>query len=86
MTNCGPVYAAAGTTFVVFASLTAFTFQSKTDFSFLGASLHTALCCLVLWGFFGAMFGFSMGLAYSVVGALVFSGYIVFDTYRLVRY
>jgi FtsH-binding integral membrane protein len=79
------VMQAAGTTFVVFASLTAFTFQSKSDFSFLGASLHAGLCCLMLWGFLGWVFGFSIGLAYSVLGALIFSGYIVFDTYLLVH-
>ena len=72
-------------TLTVFGCLTLFTMQSKIDFSFLGAGLSSALWILILWGFFAYLFGQPAGGVYSLFGALIFSGYIIFDTYLIAQ-
>mmetsp|Transcript_13929 Transcript_13929/g.41489 ORF Transcript_13929/g.41489 Transcript_13929/m.41489 type:complete len:278 (+) Transcript_13929:160-993(+) len=72
-------------TFSVFAVLTLFTFQSKVDWSWLGAGLSSALWVLILWGLFSWMFGIPSGGVYSLFGALIFSGYIIFDTFLITQ-
>ena len=72
-------------TLAVFGCLTLFTMQSKIDFSFLGAGLSSALWILILWGFFAYLFGQPAGGVYSLFGALIFSGYIIFDTYLIAQ-
>ena len=72
-------------TLAVFGVLTLFTLQSKVDFSFLGAGLSSALWILILWGFFSYLFGQPAGGVYSLFGALIFSGYIIFDTYLIAQ-
>jgi len=79
------VLQAVGLTAGVFLSLTAFTFQSKVDFTFLGAGLSTSLTLLLLWSAVQMIFGYAPGAIYSLLSALVFSGYIVFDTFLLLR-
>ena len=69
----------------VFLGLTLFTFQSKIDFSFLGAGLSAGLMILIVWGLFGVFFGHAAGGVYSLFGALLFSGYIVFDTFLITQ-
>ncbi len=51
------VLMALGITAGLFIGLTIFTFQSRWDFSFLGAGLGAALWILILWGFCMAIFG-----------------------------
>ncbi len=77
------VIMAAAITAIVFFSLTAFTIQSKWDFSFLGAGLCMALWILILWGIMMSFFGGGANLSYiySLAGAIIFSLYIVFDTW-----
>ncbi|KAF8893485.1 inhibitor of apoptosis-promoting Bax1-domain-containing protein [Infundibulicybe gibba] len=58
----------------VFLGLTLFTFQSKYDFSGMGPFLFGALVAL-------CMTGLTMDLIYAIGGCLLFSGYIVYDTY-----
>jgi FtsH-binding integral membrane protein len=77
------VVQALAITFVVFFALTIFTFQSKIDFSFLGGILFASTWVLIIWGLIGAIFGFRPGFIYSLIGAVLFSMYIVFDTYLL---
>ena len=72
-------------TLSVFAILTLFTFQSKVDWSFMGAGLSSALWILIFWGFFSMMFGMPTGGVYSLFGALLFSGYIIFDTFLITQ-
>jgi FtsH-binding integral membrane protein len=55
------VLLAVAITTAIFLSLTAFTFQSKWDFSFLGAGLGATLWILILWGFGMALFGGGFG-------------------------
>jgi uncharacterized protein len=65
-----------------FASLTAYAYFSKRDFSFLGGMLTIGLVTLIGFAvislFTGGMGG-AMGLGISVLGVLVFSGYILYD-------
>ena len=51
------VLMAVGITTTLFLGLTAFTFQSKWDFSFLGAGLASLLWILIFWGICMALFG-----------------------------
>lgn len=67
----------------VFVALTVFTLQSKWDFSFMGAFLGMALLVMILWGFFGIIFGLQTGWVYALLGSLLFSGFIIYDTYML---
>jgi hypothetical protein len=72
-------------TMTIFCSLTVFTFWSKTDFSYLQGWLFSSLMALIVLGFVQIFFPFSntMALIYDVVGVLVFSGYVVYDTSKL---
>ena len=81
------VLMAVGITAGVFLALTVFTFQSKWDFSFLGAGLFAAVWVLMIWGIIMACFGGSPAMAYwyCLIGAVLFSLYIVFDTWMLSR-
>ena len=70
-------------TATVFLILSIFTLQSKWDFSFLGAGLGMCLWILILWGFFGIIFGLQTGSVYALLGSVVFSLYIIYDTYMI---
>ncbi|KAJ7703036.1 inhibitor of apoptosis-promoting Bax1-domain-containing protein [Mycena rosella] len=67
----------------VFIGLTIFTFQSKYDFEGMGPFLFGALLALCMTGFVQLFipFGKTMDLIYAIGGCLIFSGYIVYDTY-----
>ncbi|CAL9681987.1 unnamed protein product [Knipowitschia caucasica] len=73
-------------TCAVFAGLTAFTFQSKRDFSKLGAGLFAGLLILLIAGFSRLWFQWdSSDLLFSSLGAFLFCGFIVFDTFSLMK-
>ncbi|KZT21406.1 UPF0005-domain-containing protein [Neolentinus lepideus HHB14362 ss-1] len=67
----------------VFLGLTLFTLQSKWDFSGLGPWLFGALIALLMTGLVGIFipFGRTMDIVYAAGGCLIFSGYVVYDTY-----
>jgi len=67
----------------VFIGLTLFTLQSKYDFSGMGPFLFGGLIALCMTGLVGIFVPFSrtMDLIIAIGGCLLFSGYIVFDTY-----
>jgi len=68
-------------TCAVVAGLTAFTFQTKRDFSHWGAGLMAGLWILILGGFMQVFVGGEVTeTAMAVGGALLFSGFIIFDT------
>jgi len=81
--NAGIVLEAVFLTGAIFIGLTVFTFQSKIDFSFLGAFLSMGLGALILWGFFAIIFGVGTGYVYALLGCIIFCGYILFDTWLL---
>jgi len=71
----------------VFLGLTLFTLQSKYDFSGMGPWLFGGLLALVMTGLVGVFIPFNstMDLIYAIGGTLLFSGYIVYDTYLINR-
>ncbi|KAF8514168.1 glutamate binding protein [Gautieria morchelliformis] len=83
--NTNVVLQALLITLGIFLGLTLFTFQSKWDFSGMGPFLLAGILALVMTGFVGMFFPFSKtwDLVYGIAGALLFSGYIVFDTYLI---
>jgi len=81
----GIVLEAVFLTGCIFVGLTIFTFQSKIDFSFLGAGLSMGLGALILWGLFAMIFGIQTGYVYALVGCILFSGYILFDTWLIME-
>ncbi|KAH7522418.1 hypothetical protein FEM48_Zijuj07G0136400 [Ziziphus jujuba var. spinosa] len=77
-------------TSAVVASLTAYTFWASKkgkDFSFLGPILFTGLIILVLSSFIQVFFplGSTSSAVYGAIGAIIFSGYIVYDTHNLIK-
>ncbi|NXN18526.1 LFG4 protein, partial [Indicator maculatus] len=73
-------------TTAVFLGLTAYTLQSKRDFSRLGAGLFTCLWILIL-SFFLRMFFYNetVELVFAAAGALLFCGFIIYDTHLLMH-
>lgn len=77
------------TTVVVF-SLTLYTFWAAKrghDFSFLGPFLFAALLVLIVFAFIQIVFplGKLSHMIYGCLAAIVFSGYIVYDTDNLIK-
>jgi len=72
-------------TLAVFLGLTLFTFQSKYDFSGMGPFLFGGLIALIGTGLVGIFipFGRTLDLIMAIGGCLIFSGYIVYDTYLI---
>ena len=75
-------------TAAVFISLTTYVFVTKKDFSFLGAGLFAGLLCLLVWGMLNSFFDFGLGgrMVFSLAGALIFVGYILYDTSMILHY
>jgi modulator of FtsH protease len=69
-----------------FAGLTGYVLVTKKDFSFMGAALSIGLF-LVIGALISNFFigGDSFGLAISIVGVVLFAGYILYDTSRILK-
>lgn len=70
----------------IFGGLTLYTFVTKKDFSYLGASLTIGLFMLIgimLINFFVRSTTLDLGL--SIVGVIIFSGFILVDTSRILH-
>ena len=70
-------------TAAIFASLTLYTVYSKRDWSFMEAGLSSGLLLLIFWGLFSLFFPALAGGIYSLFGTLLFSGFIIFDTWQI---
>ena len=72
-------------TLLLFGGLTAVAFTTRKDFSFLGGILtiggFLALGLIIC----GAVFGFNLGLAFSVVMVVLAAGAILYDTSKIIR-
>ncbi|MGG3471304.1 Bax inhibitor-1/YccA family protein [Neobacillus pocheonensis] len=82
------VMMAFGTTTVVFTGIAVYAAKSKQNFSFLGGFLLAALLAMMaiaIFNFFVPLSSTGM-LAYSFIGVLVFSGYVLFDISRMKHY
>jgi uncharacterized protein len=82
------VLMAFGTTTVVFSGLALYASTTKRDLSFLGGMLMAALLALIAISIFHLIWPLnSTGmLAFSFIGVLVFSGYVLFDFNRMKHY
>ncbi|ENM5773101.1 Bax inhibitor-1/YccA family protein [Vibrio mimicus] len=84
----GPIVIAQalGLTGMVFLGLSAYTITSKKDFSFMRNFLIAGLIIVIVASLINIFVGSIVAhLAISSVSALVFSGFILFDTSRIVR-
>lgn len=77
---------ALGLTGMVFLGLSAYTITSKKDFSFMRNFLMACLIIVIVAAIINIFVGSTLGqLVISSVSALVFSGFILYDTSRIVR-
>lgn len=72
----------------VVAALTAYTFWATrrgVEFTWMGPMLFAMLWAMILWGFLQIIFrpGPLAQMIYSLLGALLFCGYIIFDVHLL---
>jgi FtsH-binding integral membrane protein len=76
------------TTTVVFSGIAIYATKSKRNFSFLSGFLLAALLALVAISIFNIFWPLSTTgmLAYSFIGVMVFSGYVLFDFSRMKHY
>ncbi|CAH2563764.1 Bax inhibitor-1/YccA family protein [Vibrio cholerae] len=84
----GPIVIAQalGLTGMVFLGLSAYTITSKKDFSFMRNFLFAGLIIVIVAALINIFVGSTVAhLVISSVSALVFSGFILFDTSRIVR-
>ncbi|NXJ82905.1 LFG4 protein, partial [Trogon melanurus] len=73
-------------TTAVFLGLTAYTLQSKRDFSKFGAGLFACLWILFFSGFLRLYFySETIELVFAAAGALLFCGFIIYDTHLLMH-
>lgn len=72
-------------TAAIFVSLSAYTLFSKRDFGFMGMYLFVCLIGMMFWGFMISILGYQAPYLYSLIGALLFCGYIVYDTWKISR-
>ncbi len=80
------VYQALGATVAMFAGLTFVAFTSKKDFSFMRGILTAALfglIALAIINIFVQSSALAMGI--TLLGIVIFSGYILFDTQKIMR-
>lgn len=85
-TGPGLIYNALFLTVLIFAALTTYVFLSKKDFSMLGASLTIGLF-MVIGASVVNLFvqSSSLDLALSIIIVILFSGFILFDTSRILK-
>ena len=80
---------ALATTGVIFMTLSGYTLISKKDFSFLAGFLSVGLWIFIgglLFTLIASFFGFQfsgLGLALNSMAVLLFSGFILYDTHRI---
>lgn len=76
---------AAGCTAIIVLALTIFSFQTKWDITGKGGYLFVILICFMMFGFFSIFFYSEvLQLVYAILGVLIFSLFLVYDTQLLV--
>lgn len=84
--STSPIRDAFALTVLGFTGLTSYALLSKRDFSFLGGFLSMGLWVLIGASILGMFVGGSaFSLAIASVGILLFGGFILFDTSRILR-
>jgi len=83
------VLLSAGLTVGIFLGMTVYAWKTKHDFTGLGPYMMAALLTLCMFGFLMSILALcgvhiaGLRLLYDVLGALLFTFYIVFDTQRI---
>ncbi|XP_066586688.1 protein lifeguard 4-like [Prorops nasuta] len=73
-------------TLTVVIGLTAYTFQSKRDYTFLGFGLFAGLWILLIGGVIQLFFHSTvLEMCLSIAGALIFCLFIIFDTHMIMK-
>ena len=87
MANGGDIVTTAlAMTGITFLGLSAYAISSRKDFSFMGGFLMIGLILVVIASVANIIFAIpALSLAISAVGVLVFSGFILYDTSRMVN-
>lgn len=87
MSHGGELIAMAGAaTATIFFSLAMYTSVSKRDFSFMGNFLFAGLILLIVASLANMFFHIpAMAIAISAIGALIFTGFLLFDLSRIVN-
>jgi modulator of FtsH protease len=71
---------------ITFGGLTGYCFVTKRDFSFMGAALSTGLWVVIGASLLAILFHSSaLSLAVASVSVILFAGYILYDTSRILR-
>lgn len=72
---------------ITFAALSFYAITTKKDLSFLGGMLTTALIVMIVGGLLNMFFfqSSAISFAYSAIGVVVFSGFILYDTQNILR-
>lgn len=77
---------AAMITSVIFLGLTIYVFVSGKDFSFIGGALAISLFAMIALGLAAWLFGLNLGVWFSIAGAMLFSGFVLYDTSRILHH
>ena len=87
MANGGDIVTTAlAMTGITFLGLSAYAVSSRKDFTFMGGFLMIGLILVVVASLANIFFAIpALSLAISAVGVLVFSGFILYDTSRMVN-
>jgi modulator of FtsH protease len=87
MANGGDIVTTAlAMTGITFLGLSAYAVSSRKDFSFMGGFLMMGLILVIIASIANIFFAIpALSLAVSAVGVLVFSGFILYDTSRMVN-
>jgi len=80
------IVSAFGLTTAVFAALSTYVTVTKKDFEFLGGILFVSLIGIIIGSILAIVFGWSFAqLLISFISLLVFSGYVLYDTSRIIH-
>jgi protein lifeguard len=71
-------------TLAVTLSLTVYAFTTKTDFTMCGGLLFCLGTILFIWGIFTIIFGPILNTLYCVLGLVVYSIYLIYDTQLII--
>jgi FtsH-binding integral membrane protein len=82
----GAIKSAAVVTMIGFACLTAIVFISRKDFSFLGSILRWGFIVALVLIVAGIVFGFNLGMLFSVAMVALAGGAILYDTSNVLHH
>jgi len=68
-----------------FIGLSLYAMKSGKDFQWMGGMLSMGLMGMLMFSFLGFIFGFSGGILYSLFGVVLFCGFILYDTNRVMK-